>query len=279
LLGHEISHAVLSHGFQKVAQSQFITNLSSVIPISNMFQEMVGKQHSRENESQADILGTKVLNKAGYAADGLRNLMATLDKQSGGKERTSWESTHPAPSERVVYLEGLIQKNNYNRYAYEGVKKHKEIQNLLQGISPSQDSKPVVSQPAKKPRKVKPSTSRIKPIRGIVAITSGRTDENVEIRLDGGKVDSDRNFTITFIVENRSDRPFAFIPLYAQVLTESGRKLKTRFSSANVVVPAGEKITGEVQILGQTWNSQGSQNLTLFIKESSSGGRVFRIPF
>ncbi|GBE94518.1 M48 family metalloprotease [Nostoc cycadae] len=278
LLSHEISHAVLSHGFQRVAQSQFIRGLSNVIPISNMFQEMVGKEYSRENERQADILGTRVLSKAGYAADGLRNLMATLNAKSGGKEQTSWQSTHPAPAERVAYLEGLIKSNNYNRYAFEGVKKHQEIQNLIQGIAPSQDSKPAASQPAKKPPKGKPN-SRTKPTRGIVAIAAGLTRDNIEIRIDGGKVESDRNFTINFIVENRSDRAFAFVPLYAEVVTESGKKLKTRFSSAQAQVPAGGSIKGEVQVLGQSWNSQGSQNLTLVIKESTGGGRIFRIPF
>ncbi|MBH8562464.1 M48 family metalloprotease [Nostoc sp. CENA67] len=281
LLGHEIAHAVLSHTFQRIAQSQFLSSLSNVIPMSNLFQDMVGKEHSREQERQADILGTRVLNKAGYAADGLRNLMATLNAQYGGKERTDWQSTHPAPAERVEYLESLIERNKYNRYAYEGVKKHKEIQNLLQGISPSPNTKP----PAQANRlnqntsRANQNTPRSKPIRGNVAITGGQTRDNVEIRIDGAKVESNRNFSINFVVVNRSDRPFAFVPLYAQVVTENGKKLSTRFSSADVLVPAGGTTKGTVQVLGQSWNSQGSQNLTLVIKESTGGGRLFRISF
>ncbi|MBD2453102.1 M48 family metalloprotease [Nostoc sp. FACHB-87] len=278
LLSHELAHAVLSHGFQRVAQGKFISSLSNVIPMPDMLQEMVGKEHSRENERQADILGTRVLTKAGYAADGLRNLMATLNAKSGGKSETSWQSTHPAPAERVTYLENLIQSNNYNRYAFEGVKKHKEIQDLIQGVTPSIATTNPGSQPDEKPPKANLNPGS-KPTRGVVAIASGQTRDNVEIRIDGGKVESNRNFTINFIVENRSDRPFAFVPLYAEVVTESGKKLKTRFSSAQAQVPAKGTIKGEVQVLGQTWNSQGSQNLTLVIKESTGGGRIFRIPF
>ncbi|MCC5634348.1 M48 family metalloprotease [Nostoc sp. CHAB 5844] len=37
LLNHEISHAVLSHGFQRVAQGQSISSLGNVISISDMF--------------------------------------------------------------------------------------------------------------------------------------------------------------------------------------------------------------------------------------------------
>ncbi|MBD2494001.1 hypothetical protein [Nostoc sp. FACHB-280] len=172
----------------------------------------------------------------------------------------------------------LIKSNNYNRYAFEGVKKHKEIQDLIQGVTPSIATTNPGTQPDEKPPKGNLNTGS-KPTRGAVAIAAVQTRDNVEIRIDGGKVESARNFTINFIVENRSDRPFAFVPLYAEVVTESGKKLKTRFSSAQAQVPAKGTIKGEVQVLGQTWNSQGSQNLTLVIKESTGGGRIFRIPF
>jgi predicted Zn-dependent protease len=71
-----------------------------------------------------------VLSASGYAADGLRNFMATLNKKDEDRV-TTLTSTHPAPVERVRYLENLIEKNGYNRYAYEGVKKHQEIQNRI----------------------------------------------------------------------------------------------------------------------------------------------------
>jgi tetratricopeptide (TPR) repeat protein len=134
VLAHEISHSVLSHGFRRVAQSNVLSSLGNVVPFVNLFSELVTKQYSRDNERQADILGTKVLANSGYAADGLRNFMATLNQKSGDVPRTL-TSTHPAPIERVRYLEDLIQKNSYNRYAYEGVKKHQEIQKRIQNTS------------------------------------------------------------------------------------------------------------------------------------------------
>jgi tetratricopeptide (TPR) repeat protein len=130
ILAHEISHAVLSHGFRRVAQSNVLSSLGNVVPFVNVFSDLVTAQYSRDNERQADVLGTRVLAKSGYAADGLRNFMATLNQKSGDAPR-SLTATHPAPIERVRYLENLIQTNNYNRYAYEGVKKHQEIQKRL----------------------------------------------------------------------------------------------------------------------------------------------------
>jgi tetratricopeptide (TPR) repeat protein len=130
ILAHEISHAALSHGFRRAAQSNFLSSLGNVVPFVNLFSELLTKQYSRDNERQSDILGTRVLAASGYAADGLRNSMAALQKKHGNTP-TTLTSTHPAPVDRVRYLESLIQKNGYNRYAYEGVKKHQEIQNRL----------------------------------------------------------------------------------------------------------------------------------------------------
>lgn len=40
----------------------------------------------------------------------------------------SWLSSHPGGNERVSDLENLISRNSYNRYAYQGVGHHGEIQ-------------------------------------------------------------------------------------------------------------------------------------------------------
>jgi predicted Zn-dependent protease len=42
--------------------------------------------------------------------------------------------THPLPDSRVSYLEALITRNGYNRYAFEGVKRHAEVKQRLQQI-------------------------------------------------------------------------------------------------------------------------------------------------
>ena len=101
------------------------------IPIGSIVTSLIGLQYSRSNECQADLLGTRVLATAGYAADGLRNFMVTVDKKYGNTGPLSFLSTHPASDDRVEYLEQLIEHNGYNRYAFEGVEKHREIQENL----------------------------------------------------------------------------------------------------------------------------------------------------
>lgn len=134
LLGHEVAHAVLSHGYQRIARGTLLSNLGRVVPLGNVFAELLGRSYSRQQEQQSDVLGTRVLNGAGYAADGVRNLMVTLDDLYGDKAPPRWLSTHPPSSDRVRYLEQLIQKSNYNRYAFEGVEKHAQIQTRVQQI-------------------------------------------------------------------------------------------------------------------------------------------------
>lgn len=127
LIGHEISHVVLSHGFQLVTQGNLISNVTQYLPLGGTIGQLFALSYSRDMERQADTLGTRLIVATGYAADGLRNLMVTLDKQQKNAP-PSWLSSHPGGNERVSSIEELITRSNYNRYAYEGVGRHREIQ-------------------------------------------------------------------------------------------------------------------------------------------------------
>ncbi len=128
LLAHELSHAVLSHGFQLVTQGNLTANITQFIPYGGTAANLIVLNYSRNMERQADDLGNKILTASGYAADGLRNLMITLHDQGGPKPLFPWLSTHPETKERINNLEAIIDNNGYNRYTYEGVEKHLEIQ-------------------------------------------------------------------------------------------------------------------------------------------------------
>jgi Zn-dependent protease with chaperone function len=133
LIGHELSHVVLSHGFQLVTQGNLISNVTQYLPLGGTIGQLFGLSYSRDMERQADVLGTRILVASGYAADGLRNLMVTLKQQQKNAPPT-WASSHPGGSERVSYLENLISRGGYNRYAYEGVAKHQEMREKAKAI-------------------------------------------------------------------------------------------------------------------------------------------------
>jgi predicted Zn-dependent protease len=127
LIGHELSHVVLSHGFQLVTQGNLIANVTQYVPYGGIVGQLFALSYSRDMERQADTLGTRLITATGYAADGLRNLMVTLEKEQKNTP-PSWLSSHPGGNERVRSVEELISRNKYNRYAYEGVARHTEIQ-------------------------------------------------------------------------------------------------------------------------------------------------------
>ena len=137
LLAHEIAHAVLSHGFQLVTQGSLTANVVSYIPyVGSTASNLIVLNYSRDMEKQADIFGTRILVGAGYAADGVRNLMVKLqDFHHQDKENNppppAWLSTHPHTKSRVNYMEQLIVNNNLNRYAYEGVSRHLDIKDKV----------------------------------------------------------------------------------------------------------------------------------------------------
>ena len=137
VLAHEIAHSVLSHSYKRLGESALTATATNVVSsvagkkvglIARIGDGLLSRKFSRGKEKQADILGLRVLDAAGYSADGLYNVMAKL-KQLQGKSNavTSLLSSHPASEERMRYLEELIQTKGYNRYGYEGVEAYRAV--------------------------------------------------------------------------------------------------------------------------------------------------------
>jgi hypothetical protein len=144
VMAHEIAHSVLSHSYTKIAESattDAVANigsglLSDVIGVDqnitsgafNLGGVLLNKEFSRDKEKQADVLGLRVLDAAGYSADGLYNVMAKLNQLEG---ESNWAesllSSHPASEDRMSYLEELIQTRGYNRFGYEGVEAYHQV--------------------------------------------------------------------------------------------------------------------------------------------------------
>jgi hypothetical protein len=137
VMSHEIAHAVLSHSYKKLGETAIAStgvNLLSgfvgeeVGAVANIGGVLLDKEFSRGKEKQADILGIRVLDAAGYSADGLYNVMAKLAQLEGqGNFAESLLSSHPASETRMEYLEELIQTKGYNRYGYEGVEAYRAV--------------------------------------------------------------------------------------------------------------------------------------------------------
>ncbi len=133
LLAHEISHALLSHGFQLMTGGNLMANVMRVVPYGGIATNLAVLSYSRDMERQADRLGTRILAASPYAADGMARLMETLNEEAP-QGRFDWLSSHPDAPERIRRLNSLIEENGYNRYAYEGVEEHQRIQDRVRRI-------------------------------------------------------------------------------------------------------------------------------------------------
>ena len=132
LIAHEVAHTVLSHGYQRLATDGLLSVINQAVPLGNLI-GLVSLDENRDREKQADILGTRAVAGYGYAADGLRDFFVTLNEQTSSSQ-PEYLSTHPATSNRISYLEALIQQNGYNQYAFEGVEEHARIQSRIQEL-------------------------------------------------------------------------------------------------------------------------------------------------
>jgi len=139
LLAHEAAHSVLSHGFQLATSGSLTANITQYVPyVGGTAGNLIVMNYSRDMEKQADLFGTRMLVASDYAADGVRNLMAHLEKlheeDENYREPPAWLSTHPNTSDRVRYMEEFIVENNLNRYNYEGVERHYQMKQLAKKI-------------------------------------------------------------------------------------------------------------------------------------------------
>lgn len=151
VLGHEIGHVTGRHGNQRVTRqvgfnyilagasvalatsksdSDFKKYGGVVIPGLAIGGNVVILSYGRNNESEADMLGMRYMERAGYNPIGQLHVMQVLLESAGsGARQPEWLSTHPYPESRIEaiqrYLDGQYAhtQNNpnyvFNRNQYE----------------------------------------------------------------------------------------------------------------------------------------------------------------
>ncbi len=121
VLGHEVAHAVLKHGAERVSQNilvQFGLVAASQLKTDKKYQPYIlaalglGLQfgvlmpYSRYHESEADHIGLKYMAKAGYDPKEAVELWRRMAKK--GQSVPEFLSTHPHSSRRARDLEKSI---------------------------------------------------------------------------------------------------------------------------------------------------------------------------
>lgn len=121
VMAHEIAHVALRHGTAQATKRSSIRN--QIIGIGAiiggavlggetgaaigavLYSSIFELPFSREQETQADILGAQMLAEANYDPNDLANMFRTIEKADGESEGPDWFSTHPAPAKRYENIQ------------------------------------------------------------------------------------------------------------------------------------------------------------------------------
>lgn len=114
VLAHEMAHAVLRHGIERVAQTMgvvvafqlLIGDVAGLAALgAQLAQEGLLTSYSRDQESAADLHGLPWTNGAGFDAQALGTILLRLDK--GTALVPSWLGSHPEPRQRQAAIASL----------------------------------------------------------------------------------------------------------------------------------------------------------------------------
>lgn len=135
VMGHEIAHALLRHGSQRIAQQKLVQmgQVAAGLALGGMDpqqQQMMmaalgaGAQYGfilpygRNHETQADKVGLMLAAAACYDPKAAIPLWERMSQLGGGQRPPEFASTHPDPANRIQTLQALMPEAEAFRAKY-----------------------------------------------------------------------------------------------------------------------------------------------------------------
>lgn len=128
VMAHELSHEILRHGTAQATKAQKYGLLAGILGIGGQIlggpagaaAQIAGQgvgvyflKFSREYETEADLMGARIMANAGYDPRDLANMFKTIERESGGSSG-GFLSDHPSPADRYARIN---QEAQYLRVA------------------------------------------------------------------------------------------------------------------------------------------------------------------
>jgi Zn-dependent protease with chaperone function len=127
VMAHELSHVALRHGTAQATKAQKYSLGAGIAGILGtiLAGPTVGQaaqvpfvvsflRYSRDYETEADLLGARIMANAGYDPRELANMFQTIERQGGGGG--GWFSDHPSPANRYARINQEAQYLRVNNY-------------------------------------------------------------------------------------------------------------------------------------------------------------------
>jgi Zn-dependent protease with chaperone function len=121
VMGHEMAHALREHARERIGKTQAtgmglalgaqllgLGDLGNVA--AKLGTQLLALKFSREDESEADLVGLELAARSAYAPQAGASLWRKMAAVSGGANGAQWLSTHPSGPERVRELEANVPK-------------------------------------------------------------------------------------------------------------------------------------------------------------------------
>lgn len=120
IMGHEMAHALREHARERLAKSQAtglgLSIASQLLGLgqlgdvaANLGTQLLTLKFSREDETEADLVGLELAARAGYKPEASVSLWKKMTAASG-EGGPAFLSTHPSGPERIRQLESNVPK-------------------------------------------------------------------------------------------------------------------------------------------------------------------------
>jgi predicted Zn-dependent protease len=122
VMAHETSHVALRHGTNQVSKAEAwqipFGLLGNGGGLGGLMAQLGGGftlnsivlKYSRDDETQADVLGTQILYDAGYDPRALAQFFEKIEAESKGKQPAQFFSDHPNPGNRTGRVDEEVDK-------------------------------------------------------------------------------------------------------------------------------------------------------------------------
>lgn len=155
VMAHEISHVALRHGTAQATKAT--SGKSTLIQLGAILGGAIlggnaGAQlgavaagayllkFSREYETEADILGSQIMARAGYDPQDLANMFRTLEQQSGGSGVPQFLSSHPNPKNRYERINQEIALVRVSANPIRDTREFERVKERLGGMPAAQST-------------------------------------------------------------------------------------------------------------------------------------------
>ena len=121
VMGHEMAHALREHARERLAKTQ-ATGIGLKLgaqllglgdlgnAAANLGTQLLSLKYSRDDETEADLVGLELAARAAYAPQAGVSLWQKMMALKGGKDGPGFLSTHPTGPDRIRQLQANVPK-------------------------------------------------------------------------------------------------------------------------------------------------------------------------